>query len=213
MMGMGAMLEGVREGCNSIEIHIVGHVKGHGTGLAGPAGPAVLSGTRGWARVDLPRDEMIGMMRTALGSRSLSTCRTWQCRLQSAHIRDLTMERVLRTTTPPTSSTLVERSTLLGVSDMRQHLPLVWMEWTKQRLPPPAFPCVMQRHDLRHCIRREIVCGEGVSLFFETHMDSRTQRSVYRIWIHVSDLRDTAAVAVSLNRALDGLGIQQWTPV
>lgn len=205
---MMALLQEVREGCNSIEIHIVGRQESRTS--KGPAGTRTASapGARGWARVDLPRDEMIGMMRTALGSRSLSTCRTWQCRLQSSHIRDMCMERVLRTANNH-SSTLVERSTLLGVSDMRQHMPLVWMEWTKHRLPPPAFPCITQRHDLRHCIRREIVCGEGVSLFFETHMDSRIQRSVYRIWIRVSDLRDSAAVAVSLNRALDGLGIQQ----
>lgn len=196
---LAGLLENAREGCNSIEIHLVGR--------GADAGAPVTSGAPGWAPVNLPRDEMIGMMQTALGSRALSTCRTWQSRLQSAHIRDMTMERVSRNGT--CRSTLVERSTLLAVADMRHHLPLVWMEWTKQRLPSHAFPCTMQQHDLRHCVRREVICGEGVSLFFETHM-SESRQSVYRVWIQISDLRDTSAVAVGLNRALDGLGIQSF---
>lgn len=199
---LAGMLENVSEECNSIEIHIVCRKLGDSRSVAASCSGG---GARGWARVNLPRDEMIDMMQKALWSRELSTCRTWQCRLQSAHIRDMTMERVSRNGI--CSRTLVDRSTLLGVSDMRHHLPLVWMEWKRQRLPPNAFPCTMQQDDLRHCVRREIICGEGVSLFFETHM-SESRQSVYRIWIHVSDLSDTSAVAVGLNRALNGLGIQ-----
>lgn len=102
----------------------------------------------------------------------------------------------------------VESSTLHGVCDLRvkQGLPLVWLEWNKARLPSAAFPCVMQRHDVRYCVRREIRCGECVSLFFETHMNDE-RNPVYRIWVQVGDLRDTDAVVTGVGRALDGLGI------
>lgn len=208
------LLGSLREGCNSIEMHIVkggGATTGTGAGARGG----------GWARVDLTRDETIAMMRLALGSRFLSSCKTRQCRLQSSHVRDLTLERFLNVSSTSkdrkNAQEHVESSKLLGVYDMRQSdtdtddlsaatIPLVWMEWNKQRLPQAAFPCVMQRHDVRHCIRREIACSESVALFFETHMNE-SAKSVYRVWIQVNDLRDLKAVALGVTRALDGLGI------
>lgn len=168
--------------------------------------------------MDLTRNEVISMMRLALSSRILSSCKTSQWRLQSSHIRDLTLERFLHVSSSSSSAhECVESSTLLGVCDMRHAdtdtddvsapvIPLVWMEWNKQRLPQASFPCIMQRHDVRHCIRREITCGESVALFFETHMNE-SARLVYRIWIQVNDLRDLEGVARGVTRALDGLGI------
>lgn len=239
LMRVTRMLSRLKEGCNSIEMHVVRNHSNKGDGPNDPQGG-------GWARVDLSRDETIAMMRLALSSRFLSSCKTRQSRFQSSHIRDMTLERFLDVRrSGSAASERVESGTLLGVCDMRQSdsdadteagaeaeaeagagagaytgaeagagvhlsdavpLPLVWMEWNKQRLPQAAFPCIVQRHDVRHCVRREIMCGDSVALFFETHMN-QTSKSVYRIWIHVTDLKDLRAVALGVTRALDGLGI------
>lgn len=190
-----------REGCNSVELHVT-----RGTTPAGALQED--HGGGGCARLDLARDDIISMMRSALGSRALSACSTTHCRLQSSHLLDMTMECRMRTHSRTASKTSVESGTLLGVCDMRGEygLPLVWLDWHKQRLRPEAFPCVMQRHDVRCCVRREISCGDGVTLLFETHTDGH-HSPLYRAWVHVHDLRDPEAAVAGVTRALDAIGV------
>lgn len=175
--------------CNSIELHVT-----------------QMSQDGDSARVDLSRDETITMMRSALCSRSLLTCHTSQDRLKSSHIGRLTMERLY------SGRERVESGDLLCVRDLRNHLPLVWLEWQKKRLPSAAFPCVMDRDDVRYCVRREVQCDENVLLYFETHMSEGGGKPIYRVWVEVKDLGDPDAVVAGLNRALDGLGINASDP-
>lgn len=183
----------MRDGCNFVEIHIIRPSDGSG-------GCQTNDSRHGAVSVDLPRDNMVEVMRAASRSISLSPRMSHQRRLQSTHIGDMTMERTLGN-----SKEIVESSFLLGVQDISQDnpsLPLVWLEWTKRRLPASCFPCTIQNDDLRHCIRREMSCGAGVTLVFETNMNE-TCRAVYRAWFQVTVTRDFAAASAAIARALD----------
>lgn len=184
------LLANTHKDCNMIEVHVTRSVHSSDTSL-------------GLVHVDLPRDRMVEMMRSAMRARSLSSCENRQERLQSTHMGDLTLERTLG----QRSRERVESSVLRSVTTHhRGALPLVWMEWTQRRLPSACFPCTTEHDDVRHCIRRTITCGEGVSLIFETHMNE-TCRAVYRVWIQVTDVLNFVAASVAMERALDALNL------
>lgn len=139
-----------------------------------------------WARVDIAHDEAVRMMHVAMTA--LSFCKTRQ--YQSSYPVDQQ----------------VELSSRVGVTDMRLSypaLPLLWMEWNMQRTPQTTS-CRS-----RHCLRREICCGECVALCFETTSMDETSESVYRVWVQVEDMRNHEAVAAGVTRALDALNVNR----
>lgn len=201
------LVSGLSCDTNSIELHVV-------RDSVSTSGESAV--------IDLHRDAMIGMMRKALSSKWLSSCQTTHSRLQSSHIGDMTMESFvssrydcknhINTHIQQRSRSRVDRGTLLGVFDMRaeEGMPLVWMQWNKQRLPNAVFPCITNRDDLRHCVRREVSCGEGIVLCFETHMNA-SPSAIYRVWLQVSDVgsRNLLDVEEGIMRALHALGVTE----
>lgn len=165
--------------------------------------------TEGWAHVHLHRDRMMSMMRSALASKSIDASDSRQYQMQSTSIGNQRMERVVMV--PGRSRERVESRTLLNVFDLRDMLglPLVWMEWSIQPLSSAYFPCTTDHDDLRHCIKREVRCGEGVSLFFETNVDTIAGSSaVYRAWLQICrDSQDVDTLITGIMLAFDAIGI------
>lgn len=163
-------------GCNLLEIHVVTAKTETETETEGACSDA----DTGWAVTDIPRPLLISMMRRALESQGLLGCVTRHIRVQSSFIREMTLERVAGRNDRALSSVCMD------VIDMRatHRVPLVCTMWRRQTIPSSAFPCYIQRHDVRHCMRRQICVSRDVSLFFETHMNE-SLRPVYRAWIEV----------------------------
>lgn len=205
---VGALLASCHTECNTIEMQMLRP----GFGLA-----SAIDG--GCARIDVDRDTVISVMRRALASTHLAGCTTKIRRLQSSHILDLTMERL-----PLGQHSQRERHRervfchkLLSLSNLTSTghapvrdlgIPMVWLEWDRRRVPSELFPCITQRHDLRHCIRREISVGNHVLVCFETCVNE-TSRPIYRVWVEISIRADSDLVCLAedVERALSGLGV------